>query len=90
MMYVSQIIMLYTLNLYSAECWLYLNKTRRKKNNDKQNCIYIKRKTNDYSSWLKGDLFSPLYFSLFSMFSKILYIFPIVIVSTIYYVFNLT
>ena len=31
MVYVSQIIMLYTLNLYSAECQLYLNKTRRKK-----------------------------------------------------------
>ena len=31
MMYVSQIIMLYTLNLYSAECQLYLNKTGRKK-----------------------------------------------------------
>ena len=29
-MYVSQIIMLYTLNLYSAVCQLYLNKTGRK------------------------------------------------------------
>ena len=88
MMYVSQIIMLYTLNLYSAECWLYLNKTRRKKIlNDKQNCIYIKKKTNDYSSWLKCDLFSPLYFSLFSIFSKILYIFPIVIVFLQYTMF---
>ena len=27
MMYVSQIIMWYTLNLYSAVCQLYLNKT---------------------------------------------------------------
>ena len=27
MMYVSQVIMLYTLNLYSAVCQLYLNKT---------------------------------------------------------------
>ena len=26
MMYVSQVIMLYTLNLYSAVCQLYLNK----------------------------------------------------------------
>ena len=31
MMYVNQIIMLYTLNLYSAVCQLHLNKTRRKK-----------------------------------------------------------
>ena len=31
MMYISQIIMLYALNLYSAICQLYLNKTRRKK-----------------------------------------------------------
>ena len=30
MMYVSQVIMLYTLNLYSAVCQLYLNKTGRK------------------------------------------------------------
>ena len=31
MMYVSQIIMLYTLNLYSAVCQFYLNKTEGKK-----------------------------------------------------------
>ena len=31
MMYVSQIIKLYTLNLYSAVCQLYLNKPWRKK-----------------------------------------------------------
>ena len=31
MMYVSQIIMLHNLNLYSAVCQLYLNKTGRKK-----------------------------------------------------------
>ena len=31
MMYASQIIMLYTLNLHSAICQLYLNKTGRKK-----------------------------------------------------------
>ena len=30
MTYVSQIIMLYTLNLYNAVCQLYLNKTERK------------------------------------------------------------
>ena len=30
-MYVNQIIMLYTLNLYSAVCQLYLNKTEKKK-----------------------------------------------------------
>ena len=33
MMYLSQIIMPYTLNLYSAVCQLYLNKTGRKKRN---------------------------------------------------------
>ena len=33
MMYVSQIIMLYTLNLYSVVFQLYLNKTGRKKRN---------------------------------------------------------
>ena len=37
MMYVSQIIMLYTLNLYSAVFQLYLNKTGRKKNKVKPN-----------------------------------------------------
>ena len=31
MMYVSQITVLYTLNLYSAVCQLYLNKTEREK-----------------------------------------------------------
>ena len=31
MMYVSQTIMLHTLNLYSAVCWLHLSKTERKK-----------------------------------------------------------
>ena len=31
MMYGSQIVILYTLNLESAVCQLYLNKTRRKK-----------------------------------------------------------
>ena len=31
MMYVSQVIMLYTLNIYSAISQLYLNKTGRKK-----------------------------------------------------------
>ena len=35
MMYVSQIIMLYTLNLHSAACQLNLNKTRRKGSIDK-------------------------------------------------------
>ena len=30
-MYVNKIIMLYTLNLYSAICQLYINKTGRKK-----------------------------------------------------------
>ena len=33
LMYVIQIIMLYTLNLHSAVCELYLNKTGRKKFN---------------------------------------------------------
>ena len=32
MMYVSQITMLYNLNLYKAVCQLHLNKTGRKKN----------------------------------------------------------
>ena len=31
MMYVSQIIMLYMLNLYSAVCQIYLNKIKKKK-----------------------------------------------------------
>ena len=35
MMYVSQIIMLYTLNLYSAVCQLYLKKTGRKQKQSK-------------------------------------------------------
>ena len=35
MMYVSQIIMLYTLNLCSAVCQLYLNKTGGKKKRKK-------------------------------------------------------
>ena len=35
MMYVRQIIMLYTLNLSSAVCQLYLNKTGEKKKNRK-------------------------------------------------------
>ena len=30
MMYVTQVIMLYTLNLYSAICQLYLSKTEKK------------------------------------------------------------
>ena len=30
-MYISQIIMFHTLNIYSAVCQLYLNKTERKK-----------------------------------------------------------
>ena len=34
MMYVSQIIMLYTSNLYSAVCQLHLNKTGGEKNKD--------------------------------------------------------
>ena len=33
MMYVSQIIMLYTLNLYSAVCQLYVSKAGRRKKN---------------------------------------------------------
>ena len=31
MMYVTQVIILYTLNLYSAVCQLYLSKTEKKK-----------------------------------------------------------
>ena len=37
MMYLSQIIMLYTLNLCSVVCQLYRNKTGRKKANDNSN-----------------------------------------------------
>ena len=37
MMYVSQIIMLYTLNLFSAICRPYLNKTGRKQKQKKKN-----------------------------------------------------
>ena len=33
-MYASQIIMLYTLNLYNAICQLYLSKSGRKNNNN--------------------------------------------------------
>ena len=33
-MYISQIIMQYTLNLYSVVCQLYLSKTGRKKKTD--------------------------------------------------------
>ena len=36
MTYVSQIIMLYTSNLYSAACQLYLNKTGGKKTTRKE------------------------------------------------------
>ena len=38
MLYVSQIIILYTLNLYNAICQFYLNKTGRK------NKIYFKKR----------------------------------------------
>ena len=38
MMYVSQIIMLHTLNLYSALSQLYLNTIRRKENKLKNKC----------------------------------------------------
>ena len=41
MIYVSQIIMLYTLNLYSAVFQLYFNKTGRKKNIIKGRLKYI-------------------------------------------------
>ena len=35
MLYVSQIIIFYTLNLYSARCQLYLNKTGKNKEMNK-------------------------------------------------------
>ena len=41
MMYVSQIIMPYTLNIYSAICQLYLNKTGRKKEIKKRAILAI-------------------------------------------------
>ena len=40
MMYVSQIIMLYTLNLYSAVCQLYLNKAGRREKKKKNQLRY--------------------------------------------------
>ena len=40
-MYISQIIMLYTVNLYNAVCQLYLNKIGRKKKNIKYKCYSI-------------------------------------------------
>ena len=36
MIYASQIILLYTLNLYSAVCQLYLSETGRKKSQTKE------------------------------------------------------
>ena len=40
MMYVSQVIMLYTWNLHSALCQLYLNKAGRKKKKKKENPLF--------------------------------------------------
>ena len=42
MAYVSQIIILCTLNLYSAVCQLYLSKTGRKNNNNKKKFFFFK------------------------------------------------
>lgn len=39
MIYISEVIMLYTLNLHIAECQLYLNKTEREKKNMK--CVFM-------------------------------------------------
>ena len=52
--YVSQVIMLYTLKLYSAICQLYLNKTERKKTNEIKTIfdyVSIKKKYNT-SVWV--------------------------------------
>ena len=42
MMYVSQLIMLYILDIRNARCQLYLNKTGRKKSLFAQNDILLK------------------------------------------------
>ena len=49
-MYVSQIIMVYTLNLYNIVCQLHLNKTEKKKrrHNTPKNKV---RKQNKNTSW---------------------------------------
>ena len=55
-MYVSQIIMLYTLNLYSAACQLCLNKTGRKKVTKSKN--YNKGKYLEVERDKKGHMYS--------------------------------
>ena len=50
MMYVSQIIMLYTFNLCSAVCQLYLSKTRRKKRID-DHFIDVSERHNEHVQW---------------------------------------
>ena len=45
MVYVSQIIMLYTLNLYSTICQLYLDKTGRKKIRMNETLLWVWVKT---------------------------------------------
>ena len=58
MMYVSQIIMLCTLNLYSAVCQLYLNKAGRKKKENARTALAVQLK---YNVSRKGE---PIYVAL--------------------------
>lgn len=44
MMYVSQIIILYTLNLHSAICQLYLNETGKPKVKKNYKLVYFKER----------------------------------------------
>ena len=50
MVYVSQIIMLYTLNLYSETCQLYLNKTGQNIS------VHQKKKWKEATNWECKDL----------------------------------
>ena len=58
MMYVSQINMLYTLNLYSAVCQLYLNKTggEKKESMFKINVVILSQGHNKTLSLIKESI----------------------------------
>ena len=56
MMYVSQIIMLYTLKLYTAVCQVYLNKTGRKKSQKEKSSgirLGVKKMGKFWLLWIK-------------------------------------
>ena len=62
MICVSQIIIPYTLNVYSAVCQLYLNETGRKKSHD-DNAYYVTNHVNTSAweiTWYKDKLRSLL------------------------------